>query len=149
MWALGLASVAGALALRAQVAPAAQASAGPQVRVAFAQALPALDGKNLKVQGVEVRYAPGGQSQAHSHPCPVIGYVLEGAYRSQVEGQPEAIYKEGESFYEAPNGVHVVSANASATEPVRFLAFFVCDHDVELSVPVGEHSGRNGGGRKS
>jgi hypothetical protein len=33
-----------------------------------------------------------------------------------------------------------VSANASDTEPVRFLAFFLCDNDRPLSVtePTGE-----------
>ena len=46
----------------------------------------------------------------HSHPCPVIGYVLEGALRTQVKGRPEAIYKTGESFYEAPNSVHGISS---------------------------------------
>ena len=30
----------------------------------------------------------------------------------QVKGEPEALYKAGQSFYEAPNGIHAVSANA-------------------------------------
>jgi quercetin dioxygenase-like cupin family protein len=51
-----------------------------------------------------------------------------------VKGQPENIYKAGESFYESPNGVHEVSANASQTEPDKFIAYFVCDRDVPLSV---------------
>ena len=49
------------------------------------------------------------------HPCPVIGYVLHGAVRMQVKGGPEALYQAGDSFYEAPNGIHLVSKNASAT----------------------------------
>ena len=107
-----------------------------QVRVAFDQKLPAMNGARLEAHGVEVSYAPGGSSEPHSHPCPVIGYVLEGRLRTQVKGSPEAIYKAGESFYEPPNGVHQVSANASQTEPVRFLAIFVCDHPTPLSVPA-------------
>ncbi|RXH58161.1 hypothetical protein GRAN_1471 [Granulicella sibirica] len=39
----------------------------------------------------------------------------------------------GESFYEPPYAVHLVSENASRTEPASFLAFFVCDHDAALS----------------
>ena len=54
----------------------------------------------------------------------------------QVKGEPEAIYKAGESFYEAPNGIHQVSANASNQEPAKFLAYFLCDHDTPLSVPA-------------
>jgi quercetin dioxygenase-like cupin family protein len=113
-----------------------QASQQTRGRVSFARTLPALDGAHLKVTLVEVTYGPGESSHVHSHPCPVVGYVIAGAVRMQVKGEAEAIYKVGESFYEAPNGVHAVSANASATEPATFLAYFVCDHEGPLSTPV-------------
>jgi quercetin dioxygenase-like cupin family protein len=108
----------------------------PRSRVAFAHALPKLDGAQLEATVVEVTYEPGGSNTAHRHPCPVIGYVLEGALRMQVKGQPERIYKPGDSFFESPDDVHQVSANASDTESARFLAYFVCDHRTPLSVPV-------------
>jgi quercetin dioxygenase-like cupin family protein len=104
-----------------------------RTRVALSQVLPKLDGTHLKATVVEVHYGPGESSPSHSHPCAVIGYVIEGALRTQVKGEPEAIYKSGETFYEAPNGVHVVSANASQTKPATFIAYFVCDHDGPLS----------------
>jgi quercetin dioxygenase-like cupin family protein len=97
-----------------------------------------LDGEHLKATVVEVHYGPGEFSPPHSHPCAVIGYVVEGALRTQVKGEPEATYRAGESFYEAPNGVHVVSANASQTEAATFVAYFVCDHDTPLSSDVPE-----------
>jgi quercetin dioxygenase-like cupin family protein len=109
-----------------------------RARVALSQALPKLDGTHLKATVVEVHYEPGESSPPHSHPCAVIGYVVEGALRTRVKGEPEAIYKAGETFYEAPNGVHVVSANASQTEPATFIAYFVCDHDTPLSAGVQE-----------
>ena len=87
-------------------------------RLAFFRTPPALDGAHLKVQLVEVTYAPGGSSPTHSHPCPVIGYVVQGALRTQVKGEAETVDRAGESFYEAPNGVHQISANASDKEPV-------------------------------
>jgi quercetin dioxygenase-like cupin family protein len=99
----------------------------------FSHPLPTLEGNKLAVEVVEVTYGPGAASPAHSHPCPVIGYVLEGVVRTQVKGEPEATYKAGESFYEAPNRVHLVSANESDKEPAKFLAFFVCDHDAPRS----------------
>lgn len=105
-------------------------------RVAFARALPALDGAHLKVTLEEITYGPGESSFVHSHPCPVVGYVVSGAVRMQMKGKAEAIYRAGDSFYEAPHEVHVVAANASATEPVRFVAYFVCDHEEPLSAPV-------------
>jgi quercetin dioxygenase-like cupin family protein len=107
-----------------------------RARVALSQALPKLDGDHLNATLVEVHYGPGESSPPHSHPCAVIGYVVEGALRMQVKGEPEASYKAGEGFYEAPNGVHVVSANASQTVPATFIAYFVCDHDTPLSSDV-------------
>ena len=58
------------------------------VKVVTAQVLPALKGDKLKATVLEVSYPPGGASSAHRHPCPVIGYILEGRYRTQVEGGP-------------------------------------------------------------
>lgn len=113
----------------------AVAHAEPRVRPALSRPLPKLDGTHLKVTAVEVTYGPGESSSAHSHPCPVTVYVVEGAVRMQVKGEKEGIYKAGESFYEAPNGVHAVSANASSTQPAKFVAFFVCDRETPLSTP--------------
>lgn len=107
-----------------------------RARVALSHDLPRLNGEQLSVTVVEVNYGPGESSTPHSHPCPVIGYVLEGALRTQVKGEPLAIYKAGETFYEAPNGVHLVSANASDKERARLLAYFVCDEHSALSVDV-------------
>jgi quercetin dioxygenase-like cupin family protein len=77
-----------------------------QTRVVITQEMPPFDGNHIKVTGVEVTYPPGGSSQPHTHGCPVLGYIAEGAIRYQVKGQPETIYKAGDSFYEASNGVH-------------------------------------------
>ncbi len=113
------------------------ASGPPEsARDVFSQSMPPLDGAHLEVTLVEVRYAPGGGSDPHRHPCPMIGYVLEGALRTQVRGGPVQVYRAGESFYEAPDGVHEVSANASDREPVRFMATFLCDRATPLSVPM-------------
>jgi quercetin dioxygenase-like cupin family protein len=105
-------------------------------RTAFVGKLPALDGQHLEATIVEVTFPPGGVNAVHRHPCPVIGYVLEGALRMQVKGQRERIYRPGETFIESPSDVHVVSANANQDVPARFLAYFVCDRATPLSVPV-------------
>jgi quercetin dioxygenase-like cupin family protein len=104
-----------------------------RTRIVLSHVLPKLDGYHLKATVVEVSYGPGESSLPHSHSCAVIGYVVEGTLRTQVKGEPEATYKSGESFYEAPNGVHVISANDSQTKPAKFIAYFVCDHDGPLS----------------
>lgn len=121
---------------------AAQSGAGASHPPDFSHSLPQLDGSHLRATVVEVKYAPGEADKPHSHPCTVIGYVAQGAIRFQVRGGPEAVYKAGESFYEAPNGVHQVSANASIKEPAKLIAFFICDHQTPLTVPpADEHAG--------
>ena len=104
-------------------------------RVVLARSLPTMKGDELKITVLEVAYAPGASSSAHSHPCPVVAYVVSGAIRSQVKGESEAVYQVGQSFFEPAKGVHVVSANASKTEPAKFVAYFLCDHETKLSLP--------------
>lgn len=117
-------------------APPTGTSSGATARPLLMQRLPALNGTTVDARLVEVTYGPGGSSTAHRHPCPVVGYVIEGALRMQLAGQPERIVRAGESFYESPADIHAVSANASATAPARFLAYFTCDKDTPTSVPV-------------
>lgn len=105
-------------------------------RDAISQRMPEMDGKNLTAMLVEVIYPPGIGSEPHSHPCPVIGYVAEGAIESQVKGQPVGTFTAGQTFYEPPNGVHLVSRNPSKTKPAKLLAYFLCDRNVPLSGPA-------------
>jgi quercetin dioxygenase-like cupin family protein len=114
-----------------------QTTSPSQSRVALSRTLPAMDGREIRVKLVDVTYAPGGANASHSHPCPVVGYVLQGALRMRVNDAPEVIYRSGDTFYEGPGDIHRTSANASATEPARFLAYFMCDREVaQLSVPT-------------
>jgi quercetin dioxygenase-like cupin family protein len=129
LWPIVLATVQGAT-----TAPSSQLEA--RSRTVFSQDLPRLDGSRLQVTTVEVTYPPGGSSAPHSHPCPVIGYVLKGAVRMQVKGGAASTYTVGDSFYEAPNGAHLISENVSAKEPATFLAYFICDHSTPLSVKL-------------
>ena len=142
---LGRISLAAALCCVAvagfQFAPASaavpQTPSPSQSRIALSRTLPAMDGREIRVKLVDVTYAPGGANASHSHPCPVVGYVLEGALRMRVNDAPEVIYRSGDTFYEGPGDIHRTSANASATEPARFLAYFMCDREVtQLSVPT-------------
>jgi quercetin dioxygenase-like cupin family protein len=104
------------------------------VRPVYSGALPNVPGKALSA--VVVSYAPGGKSPAHHHAGSVFAYVLSGAIRSEVTpGGPVKVYKAGESFFEAPGSSHLVSENASATEPASLLAVFVADEGAKLTLP--------------
>jgi quercetin dioxygenase-like cupin family protein len=89
--------------------------------------IPNIPGKSFKT--VLVTYKPGGSSPAHYHAKTafIYAHVLEGAIRSQIEGQPSKVYKAGEYWTELPGDHHIVSQNASETEPARLLAVFVVD----------------------
>jgi len=83
-----------------------------------------LDGWQLTATEITIPAgAPPGAK--HRHPGFVIGYVLEGQYSFAVNDQPAKVFKAGEMFFEsfdAPGDVHSTSGNASATQPVKFLA---------------------------
>jgi quercetin dioxygenase-like cupin family protein len=52
---------------------------------------------------------------------------LAGTIVTQVAGEAPKNLKAGDVFYEFPRDVHVVSRNASATEPANLLVFYVKD----------------------
>jgi len=137
---IGLLSLLALLVMSAAINLGAQSSSnsganatGP--RQGYSHEVPAMDGNHLRVFVRDIEVAPGEASPPHSHPCAVIGHVAAGAFRHKVKGETEAIYKAGEDFYEAPNGVHEVFANVSDKDPARLIAIFVCDHETKLTVP--------------
>jgi len=110
-----------------------QPALATDVAQVYQTALPSVSGKDFTV--ITVSYKPGEKSRPHRHgQAFVFAYVLEGSVRSQVEGEPEHVYKKGESWSETPGAHHIVSGNASDTEPAKFLVVFVADPKAELSV---------------
>ena len=81
-----------------------------------------------KMATIIVEYAPGAKTPSHRHgQAFVVAYVLEGAIRSQVDDEEPKVYQTGESWTENPGAHHVMSENASSTEPAKLLATFVTD----------------------
>ena len=74
---------------------------------------------------ITVSYEPGGADDIHRHDSHVFVYVLEGSIVMQVKGEPAVTLKAGQTFYEAPDDVHVVGKNASTTEPAKFLVLLI------------------------
>ena len=71
-------------------------------------------------------YPPGGKSAKHYHAGSVLVHVLSGAIRSENSATgPAKVYKAGESFFEPAGSEHLISENASASEPASLLAVFV------------------------
>ena len=133
---IALLLLAGALLLSTNVAAQETNAAASKVTKIFDRELPNVPGKSMRA--VLVEYGPGAASPSHRHPSSAFIYatVLEGEIRSQVNDQPEHVYKAGESWSEVPGDHHKVSANASSTKPARLLAIFIVDTtEQELVIP--------------
>ena len=83
-----------------------------------------------------VDFPPGFSSPVHRHSAQVSVYVLEGSVVMQVTGQKEVTLGPGQSFYEGPNDIHVVSRNASSTKPAKFLVFLINKKGAPLVLPA-------------
>ena len=82
---------------------------------------------NKEVLMIKADYLPGGSDPIHRHNAQTFVYVLEGSIVMQVKGGKEVTLTAGETFYEAPDDVHLVSRNASSTRPAKFIVFLVKD----------------------
>ena len=63
-------------------------------------------------------------------------YVLEGSMKMQVGNGKEVTLTKGQTWYEGPHDVHSIARNASTSEPVKVLVFFVRDKGDSGVVPV-------------
>ena len=114
-----------------------EASGTSTVVPLMSQALEAMpDSNGTEALLLEVTLPPGGADPVHRHDAAVFVYVLEGSAVMQVEGGEEVVLNPGDTWQERPGDIHVVGRNASDSEPVRFLAFFVKQEGVPPVLPV-------------
>ena len=102
----------------------------------MAQPLPGFSGPEKEGSVAIVEFPPGTSSAAHRHNAHVFVYVLEGSLVMQVKGGQQVTLKAGDTFYENPDDIHVVSKNVSATAPAKILTFFVKDKGAPATVPA-------------
>ena len=100
----------------------ANAQAGKPTTL-MAKDLPDVPGKEGMMETVD--FAPGEVSQPHRHNADLFVYVLEGSVITQVKGGSPQTLRAGEVVTESPTDIHVVSRNASDTQPARLLVFYV------------------------
>lgn len=85
---------------------------------------------------LSVEYGPGGSSPMHRHDAHAFVYVLEGAIVMQVEGEKEVTVGPGETYYENPSDIHLVSRNASTTDRAKFIVVLLKNKDAPATMPV-------------
>ena len=103
--------------------------------------LPDVPGKEGMMETVD--FAPGEVSQPHRQNADLFVYVLEGSIITQVKGGSPQTVHAGEVFYESPTDVHIVSRNASETQPAKLLVFYVKAKGTPPTVLLGEGEGNS------
>lgn len=67
----------------------------------------------------------GGKTDYHLHPCPVFRYVVSGNLLFQIDGQTSQYMKAGDVFYEPKNQPIAHFDNASATNELILIAYYL------------------------
>jgi quercetin dioxygenase-like cupin family protein len=98
--------------------------------------LPDVPGKEGMIETVD--FAPGEVSQPHRHNADLFVYVLEGSIITQLKGGSPQTVDAGGVFYESPTDIHIVSRNASETQPAKLLVFYVKKKGAPQTVFLGE-----------
>ena len=123
-----------ALSLSLSLAGSTLVAEDGTVRSLLTKDLAGLPGKEVTM--ITVEYPPGGSNPVHRHHAQVLVYVLEGSIVMQVKGGSPVTLTAGQTFYEGPDDVHVVSRNASKTAPARFVVVLVKDKGAPILTPV-------------
>jgi quercetin dioxygenase-like cupin family protein len=113
-------------------------TAAPQSsrKTLMAKDLPDFPGKEAMVYIVE--YPPGTNNAPHRHNGHVFLHILEGQLNAQVKGGELTVLNPGDTYYESPTDIHVISRNPSSTTPAKAMVFLIHDKGAALSVPVKE-----------
>jgi quercetin dioxygenase-like cupin family protein len=107
---------------------------GAKVTPLMRHDLLAAPGKEVDLLTVE--YAPGASTPPHRHNAQAFVYVLEGRVEMQVKGGKLETLGPGQTFYEGPHDLHIVSKNASQTEPAKFLVLIIKNKGAPVLVPA-------------
>jgi quercetin dioxygenase-like cupin family protein len=121
-----------------RIAPGAHPIFMPTQSITRKPLLKALLGnRNVNAVDVrEIRFAPSQQTGRHLHPCTVVGYIAEGTVVFQIEGQPLQTLPAGSAFHEPAQTVIARFDNASDSDPMTFIAFYLLDGDQDLITPL-------------
>ena len=104
------------------------------IKSLMSHTLAEVSGKEVLMYTVD--FPPGFSSPVHRHDAQVFVYMLEGSVQMQVKGGDEVTLRPGQSFYESPSDIHVVSRNASTTKPAKFLVFLIHKERTPLVIPA-------------
>ena len=118
----------------ASVAQKPEATREAKVTTLMSADLTHIPGKEAMM--ITVEYPPGSADPIHRHNAQAFVYVLDGSVVMQVRGGKQVTLTPGQTFYEGPDDIHVVSRNASDTKPAKFVVFLVKDKGAPVLIPT-------------
>ena len=86
------------------------------------------------ITAMEIVLEPGQQTGWHTHPVPLVGYILEGELTVDYGPKGLRVYRKGDALAEAMNQAH--NGRNTGPSPVRILAVFLGMEGVRNSVPA-------------
>ena len=111
-------------------AASSPASAGV-IHILSQQPLAGRTGTDVTILTVD--YPPGGSTPPHEHPGTTYAYVLGGSVVSKLNDGPAQTFTKGQMWSEQPHDHHMISKNASATEPAKLLVLMIAPHGAQLT----------------
>lgn len=114
--------------------PVIAAENGAKVTPLMQKDLPNYPGKEGLM--ISVEYEPGGSDPIHKHDANAFVYVLEGSIVMQVKGEEAVTLSPGETYYEGPSDIHLVSRNASTSKPAKFIVVLLKNSNAPVVMPV-------------
>lgn len=91
-----------------------------------------------KVEIKQIEIPQNGKADYHLHPCSVVGHVVSGTLLFLVEGENSQLLSVGEAFYEPKNQPVLHFDNASDSEPLVFIAYYLIEENEDLIVLLPE-----------
>jgi quercetin dioxygenase-like cupin family protein len=88
-----------------------------------------------EVRVLTVSFRPGERTLFHTHRFPVTVYILEGAFRLELEGREPITVRTGQAKMMPPN-VKMTGYNNSSTDPLRLIVFYVSDPGMPFLDPI-------------
>jgi quercetin dioxygenase-like cupin family protein len=92
-------------------------------------------GEKQEVRVLTANFRPGERTLFHTHRFPVTLYILEGAFRLELEGREPITVRAGEAKMMPPN-VKMTGYNNSTAEPLRLVVFYVSDPGTPFLDPI-------------
>jgi quercetin dioxygenase-like cupin family protein len=83
------------------------------------------------VKTVRREFEPGEKTGLHVHAMPVVGFVAEGAFIVQQDGEVERRYEKGDIVFEPAHVKILRFDNASPTRPASLIATYLVRDESE------------------